>query len=645
LATKLKNISTYSVVKISAFLLTVIMMSTSVLQVRLGMLRAIDVECITTKEYRNSTAFQEDVKESLNQVIETQYSYDDFIEVPYYYFIKYGYDEKSNVGHNQLSFYKKFNTYFILQKGVWIEGATGDQIQTVEYINSLTIAYVAFPEAYFDQKQQEWDRNRSILLPYLIRGVCFFILGLLLMVILVHASGKQPQDQKIHLGKVDRIPTDISLLAACFFVNLYRNNLKDIFQDETSFGFRIHNNNILILTDFKGSYTASLIEFTIIFTVFICLLLAFILSFSRKWKAGILIRDNLISKFLLGFLKKVQKIYHRIYYGRIYQREALTLTLYKRQQVLIYSTIIMIFTSLLSVLFQPFLAVIPIALEMLIIYWYYKGNKQLYKEIDQGIQDSFEEQMKSERMKVALITNVSHDLKTPLTSIISYTDLLSKEEGLTETAADYIRILQDKSMRLKNMVTDLFELAKSTSGDISLNMEVIDLKKLMEQTLADMQDRVEESMLQFKVTLGETPVNIRADGGKLYRVFQNIIDNALKYAMRGTRVFIKLEEVNKEAVVTIKNIAGYEMNFTADEILQRFVRGDQSRTTEGSGLGLSIAESFTRNCGGRFKLDINDDVFQVTVSFEEIIDVAEERNQSYSSLIDSVLKEKQYYIS
>jgi signal transduction histidine kinase len=253
-------------------------------------------------------------------------------------------------------------------------------------------------------------------------------------------------------------------------------------------------------------------------------------------------------------------------------------------------------------------------LEAVVIYWYFYENRKTFEEINLGFQESLKEQMKSERMKVDLITNVSHDLKTPLTSIISYVELLSKEE-LPEAARDYVNILADKSGRLKNIVSDLFDLAKSTSGNLPLNMENLDLKKLIEQTLGDMEDEIEKSNIRIKTTLTESPVYIYSDGKKLYRVFQNIIGNALKYSLQGTRIFIDMEVDNKIVNVVIKNTASYDMDFTAEEILQRFNRGDKSRTTEGSGLGLSIAESFTRACGGNFKVEIDGDQFKVKLRF------------------------------
>lgn len=224
--------------------------------------------------------------------------------------------------------------------------------------------------------------------------------------------------------------------------------------------------------------------------------------------------------------------------------------------------------------------------------------------------------MKSERMKIDLVTNVSHDLKTPLTSIVSYIDLLSKEEDLSQSAKDYIDILSDKSNRLTQIVSGLFDLAKSTSGNINLKLEKLDLKKLIEQTLGDMKDEIERSDLQIKANLPEKGLYIVSDGEKMYRVFQNIIDNALRYSLNGTRIYIDAEDINGKAVATIKNIANYEMDFTADEILQRFNRGDGSRTTDGSGLGLSIAESFSNVCGGDFEVDIDGDLFKVTIKFD-----------------------------
>ncbi len=275
-----------------------------------------------------------------------------------------------------------------------------------------------------------------------------------------------------------------------------------------------------------------------------------------------------------------------------------------------------IFIVLISgiLIFIP-LIFIPLVLEIVLIYWYVKYNNKTYDEINKGFNESLEEQMKSERMKIELVTNVSHDLKTPLTSIISYVDLLSKEENLSETARDYIKVLSEKSDRLKNIVSDLFDLAKSNSGDINLHLETIDMKTLIEQILGDIEDDIERAGNKIKLKLPESSIEIVADSNRLYRVIQNVLDNALKYALNGTRIFIEMEKREGRGIVTIKNTSSYEIDFTAEEILQRFNRGDKARTADGSGLGLSIAESFTNVSGGSFKVDIDGDTFKVIISF------------------------------
>lgn len=247
---------------------------------------------------------------------------------------------------------------------------------------------------------------------------------------------------------------------------------------------------------------------------------------------------------------------------------------------------------------------------------FYAASQELMN-IGNSLNISLEKQMKSEKMKVDLITNVSHDLKTPLTSIISYIDLLSKDESLTGEAADYVDILKMKASRLRDMVLDLFDLAKSTSGNVVLDMEELDMCKLLEQTLVDMDDKIQASGMPIKVNLTEESAMVYADGKKMYRVIQNLIENALKYSMRGTRIFLDLYIENHIVYVMLKNTAGYEMNFSADVITERFTRGDENRSTEGNGLGLAIAKSFTENCGGSFKVIIDGDLFKAILKFPE----------------------------
>ncbi|MBQ7776592.1 MAG: HAMP domain-containing histidine kinase [Lachnospiraceae bacterium] len=234
--------------------------------------------------------------------------------------------------------------------------------------------------------------------------------------------------------------------------------------------------------------------------------------------------------------------------------------------------------------------------------------------LEQGIEAAVEQNIRANRMRVELITNVSHDLKTPLTSIINYADLLC-EENLPAPANDYATALRGKAYRLKGMVQDVFELSKATSGNLPVEKVRLDLAKLIRQTLADMDERIQESSLTFKLNIISEPLMIEADGEKLYRVFQNLIINALQYSLENSRVHIQLDKQDTNALVWVKNTSRRELDFDPEEIMERFVRADASRTTEGSGLGLSIVQSFTEACGGRFNIELNADLFTACVSF------------------------------
>ena len=246
---------------------------------------------------------------------------------------------------------------------------------------------------------------------------------------------------------------------------------------------------------------------------------------------------------------------------------------------------------------------------------------QNLNNIQAGINKAVEEQVKSERMKIELITNVSHDIKTPLTSIIGYVDLLKQEDGLPDYIKDYINVLALKSERLKNMVQDIFDVSKAASGNIDLNLAVLDLGKLIEQTLADMNEEINSSKLVFKTEIPEKPVYINADGRRMYRVFQNLIKNALQYSLEGSRVFVSLQVLDGKAVAELKNVSKYEIDVEKADITERFVRGDASRSTEGSGLGLSIVKSFTNACGGDFSVSVDADLFCAKIVFSVVPDI------------------------
>ena len=232
-----------------------------------------------------------------------------------------------------------------------------------------------------------------------------------------------------------------------------------------------------------------------------------------------------------------------------------------------------------------------------------------------GMQNALQNAIRAERMKSELITNVSHDLKTPLTSILNYSDLLCQEHLTPEEANDYAKIIHQKSLRLKNLTSDLFDISKVQSGAEQMQCERIDTCTLVRQALGEQDKAIAESRLTLKVNIPDHEVPIWADGKKMSRVMENLLGNCIKYAMTGTRVFVTVSEQEGEAVIELKNIANYEMDFDAAEITERFVRGDAARTTEGSGLGLAIAKSYVMACGGTLAVDVDGDLFKVRIIF------------------------------
>ena len=238
-------------------------------------------------------------------------------------------------------------------------------------------------------------------------------------------------------------------------------------------------------------------------------------------------------------------------------------------------------------------------------------------DIASGFSNAIQESLKSERLKTELITNVSHDIKTPLTSIINYVDLLKKENIQDEKAREYIEILDQKSQRLKKLTEDLVEASKVSSGNVKLNLEDIDIKELFNQTIGEFKDKFEEKNLKIETQIPKKDIKIKADSRYLYRIIENLFSNITKYALPSSRVYIDVVEKDEKFVnISIKNISKDKLNISSDELMQRFVRGDKSRYTEGSGLGLSIAKSLSELQGGKFNITIDGDLFKVDLEWK-----------------------------
>lgn len=237
-------------------------------------------------------------------------------------------------------------------------------------------------------------------------------------------------------------------------------------------------------------------------------------------------------------------------------------------------------------------------------------------DISSGLSNAIEEAMKSERLKTELITNVSHDIKTPLTSIINYVDLMKKEEIQNPKIQEYLEVLDSKSQRLKKLTEDLIEASKASSGNIKLTMEPLNVKELIKQVRGEFEDRFNQKGLQIIETFPEEEVIIEADSRYLYRVMENMYVNISKYALENSRVYIDVTKTKGKVQIALKNISQDKLNITVDELMQRFVRGDTSRTTEGSGLGISIAKSLTQLQKGSFNIYLDGDLFKVVIEFD-----------------------------
>jgi signal transduction histidine kinase len=239
------------------------------------------------------------------------------------------------------------------------------------------------------------------------------------------------------------------------------------------------------------------------------------------------------------------------------------------------------------------------------------------QSIQKGFKKAVNEEVKSQRMKTELITNVSHDLKTPLTSIITYVDLLKDENLSVEKRREYLDTLDRKSQRLKELIEDLFEVSKATSGNISLNIVEVDVVSLIKQTLLELEDKIAEASLVVKTNYPEEKVILPLDSQRMFRVFENLIINITKYAMSGTRVYIDVIDRIDKIEITLKNMAANEINFNVDDIMERFVRGDKARNTEGAGLGLAIAKSFVELQGGKLDINVDGDLFKVIITINK----------------------------
>lgn len=576
----------------------------------------LNPECLFVKDYENSDAFSSLGWTIVSELDIWQRDINNMPDFPlkddeFEYFASVGDKTISNTSHIDRAYFEKQRFYYVVD--IPPIGGSYTPATSLGPINGESIAntklYFSISNETVTKLQKQWVENRNNLVSQLLIMVLWGIASAGVVTYLYLVAGRKQEDRELHLLPFDRWFTEIYLVFVAttwaFFLLILR----------YSIGFSYMSNWQELSVEARNGITA-------LGTGILLISVMFTMPMIRKLKAKTFVKSSLTYRALhwcWNILKGGVLGFKGFFDGSAYKEHLLTNRLFRSQLAYICGSAgLLVFFGLMSAFSGSFAPMLLFAVvELFISGWYVMGNKKAYSDINAGYVESLKSQMKSENTKTALITNVSHDLKTPLTSIITYVDLLAKED-LSETSRDYVNIIAGKAERLKHIVSDLFDLSKSVSGNIPMELDILDLKTLIEQTLADMKEPIEGSGHGIKVNLGQETVNIFSDGKKLYRVFQNIIDNALKYSLSGSRIFIDLESGAGKVAVSVKNTAGYEMNFTEDEILQRFTRGDESRTGEGSGLGLSIAESFTQSCGGTFKLDIDGDQFKVRVEFPTV---------------------------
>ena len=495
-----------------------------------------------------------------------------------------------------------------------------------DYSLEVTTIFFGFDESFWLTTFASDIDNHQIfekeLRNFLNITIISMVILLLLVLYLIGACGYDENNEKT-ISKIDNIYFEIRvvMLTVVFSIGIL------IFVELIeAFG------EILVFNQ-MSEYVAFIALGTIIFLTSISVL-GLLISLIRTWKHRQFMNKSFIGKTFSGVgtvaktieeslqpsLNKLKRTDEKLI-PNVVERTSNRNVEKLYRQLLIFIGLEMLIT-ILFILFliegEGVLLILITAAGIVIAYRSLQKLKLHLAIIETDIRTMATEQIKSERMKLDLITNVSHDLKTPLTSIISYSELL-KEEKLSKVAKDYSQVIYDKANVLKSIVADLFDLSRATSGDIELELERIDYKKLIEQTIIEMQEQIDNKQIKLVTQFPKYATFIMGDGAKLHRALRNIIENALKYSIEGTRIFINLQIIEKQVNLQIINTANYEINFTGEEIVQRFVRGDEARSTEGSGLGLSIAKSFVEICGGLFTVYINGDQFIVDIVFKEAL--------------------------
>ena len=470
-------------------------------------------------------------------------------------------------------------------------------------------------EAYYTNLLVE-NRNTLIWLTAVL-----FVLCLALVIFLLCAAGHKEGVEGIHLNWVDRIPLDLYLALA----------------------LAIGSCVLMLGIDATGvDFVPAAILLAILLALAVLLVMSVLMTLSTRFKSGAFWKNTLVYRCLRLLFRMGKGLKDGLSYCakhlHLYWQAGLIFAGVTLLEFLVVAAFgsesICVIWFLAKLVETPLLVLILISLQKLKaggealaegnlnasvdlrhMYGVLKHHGENLNSIAQGMQKAVQQQLKSERFRTDLITNVSHDIKTPLTSIVNYVDLLKKEDVQPEKAKEYIAVLDRQSARLKKLTEDLVEASKASSGTLPVHLEAVDVNVLLSQVSGEYQSRFELCKLEPIVKLAPEAPQILADGKLLWRVFDNLLSNICKYAMPGTRVYFTSEVQDGRVSISFKNISNYPLDITADELLERFVRGDSSRSTEGSGLGLSIAQSLTGLQKGTFDLVVDGDLFKANLSF------------------------------
>lgn len=549
------------------------------------------------------------------------------------YYATDGADVCTNTDDSSKDFYAARNAYVLIDdEGVKIYPENGessyspsliDRFKGIEDGSDEMTIYIGITDEGLATRIEKWNNDRQILIKNIAIIMICAILAVLLFIFQLIVVGKRVEDEEVHLISIDKIYTDVNLLIITLIVAITILKFNDIIN------IRYVNVNLMKLAMLSAS--------SLIVTIF----LGLFLSITKHLKKGDIIKYS----FIFIALSKILKIL-----VEIISSGPLMFKMMSAISIVIISTVF-------SLKYPPLILLVAL-ITTYVVYVKIKAFKQIQdgiriaKEgdyenkinlhgngefsslandintITDGLKIAVRNGVKSEKLKSELITNVSHDIKTPLTSIISYVDLLKREGLQSKNAPKYLDVLDRKSSRLKSLTEDLFEAAKITSGNISVNFEKVNINSLVSQILGELDEKIQESNLDFKVSATGDRIFANADGRLLSRVMDNLLSNIFKYALKASRVYIDISGTKYGVSVCFKNVSANELNIPVDELMERFKRGDESRNSEGNGLGLAIAKSLMEVQKGSLELSIDGDLFKAEIKLcnSDFIDSLNNKN-------------------